>query len=119
MYSLTLIVETVDSVDPGRLVVSSQEEEVLGIEDLIRKQQADGFKRILPAIYIISEEQVVIRRRKTSVTFRASAVAGIHDVEKSQQIVVLTMDITCHNFITACHIYDTNTCDLILYFYVT
>jgi hypothetical protein len=33
--------------------------------------------------------------------------------------VVLTMDITCHNFITACHIYDTNTCDLILYFYVT
>jgi hypothetical protein len=100
MYFLTLIVETVNSVYAGRFVISSQEEEVLGIEDLIRKQQADGFKRILPTIYIVSEEQVVISRREASVTFGAPAVAGIHNVEESQQIVVLTVDVTCHHSIT-------------------
>jgi hypothetical protein len=81
-------------------VISPQEEEVLGIEDLISKQQADGFKRILATIYIVSEEQVVIGRREAAVTVGTPAVAGIHDVEESQQIVVLAVDVTCHHSIT-------------------
>jgi hypothetical protein len=100
MYFLTLIVETVNSVDAGLFVVSSQEEEVLGVEDLVSKKQADGFKRILPTIYVVSEEQVVIYRREAMLIFGISAVVGIHRVEDSQQIVVLPVDVTCHHFIT-------------------
>ena len=41
--SLALIVETVDAVDGGTLVISAQDEEVLGILDLVCQEQADGF----------------------------------------------------------------------------
>ena len=40
--SLTLIVETVDAVDAGALVVAAKDEEVLGVLDLVREEQADG-----------------------------------------------------------------------------
>ena len=39
--SLTLVVETVDSVDGGALMVSAKNEKVLGILDLIGQEQAD------------------------------------------------------------------------------
>jgi len=99
-YLLTLIIETVNSVDAGLFVVSSQEEEVLGVEDLVSKKQADGFNRILPTIYVVSEEQVVIHRREAMVMFGACLVVGIHYVEESQQIEELPVDVTCHHFIT-------------------
>jgi hypothetical protein len=99
-YFLTLIVETVNSVDAGLFVVSSQQEEVLGIENLVRKKQADGFNRILPTIHVVSQEQVVISRRVSSVMFGVSAIVIIHNFEESQQIVVLPVDVTCHHFIT-------------------
>lgn len=41
--SLTLVVETVDTIDGSTLMVASQYEEVLGIFDLVSQQQADGF----------------------------------------------------------------------------
>jgi len=44
IYFLTLIVETVNSIDAGCLVVSSQEEEVLRVQYLVSKQEADSFK---------------------------------------------------------------------------
>jgi len=40
--SLALIVEPVNPVDGGTLVVSSQDEEILGIFYLVGQQQADG-----------------------------------------------------------------------------
>lgn len=39
---LALIVEAVDAVDGGALVVAAEHEEVLGVLDLVREQQADG-----------------------------------------------------------------------------
>lgn len=42
--SLALVVEAVYSVDTGALVVASQQEEVLGVLDLVGEQQADSFK---------------------------------------------------------------------------
>lgn len=40
--SLALVVEAVDAVDGGALVVAAQDEEVLGVLDLVRQEQADG-----------------------------------------------------------------------------
>ena len=40
--SLALVVEAIDTVDGGALVVAAQDEEVLGVFDLIGQEQADG-----------------------------------------------------------------------------
>jgi hypothetical protein len=42
--SLALIIETIDSVDGRTLVVSSQDEEILWVFDLVCQQEADGLK---------------------------------------------------------------------------
>ena len=42
--SRTLIVEAINPINAGTLVVSAQDEEILGIFDLVGKQEADGFK---------------------------------------------------------------------------
>lgn len=47
---LALIVEAVDAIDGGTLVIAAQDEEVLGKFDLERQQQANGFQRLLPPI---------------------------------------------------------------------
>lgn len=39
---LTLVVETVDPVDTGTLVISSENEKVFGVLDLVGEQQADS-----------------------------------------------------------------------------
>lgn len=40
--SLAFIVKAVDSVDRGTFVISSQDEEIFWVLDLVRKEQADG-----------------------------------------------------------------------------
>lgn len=40
-HQLTFIVEAVDSVDAGTLVVATEQEEVLGVLDLVRKKETD------------------------------------------------------------------------------
>jgi len=57
--SLALVVEAVDSVDAGALVVASQKEEVLGVLDLVGQQQTDCFKGLFSSVHIISQEEVV------------------------------------------------------------
>ena len=47
MKILTLIVEAVDSVDAGALVVAAQQKEILRVLDLVGQQQADGLQRLL------------------------------------------------------------------------
>lgn len=44
MKPLTLIIEAVDAVDAGTLVVPTEQEEVLGVLDLIGQQQADSLQ---------------------------------------------------------------------------
>lgn len=63
-------------------MVSSQQEEVLRILDLVSQKKADSLEGLFTSVYIISEEEVVSIRGETSI------------FEKSEQIVVLTMDIT-------------------------
>jgi len=63
-------------------VVATQDEEVLGVLDLVCKKQADGLERLLATIHVVAEEEVVGLGWETAV------------LEQTEQIVVLTVDIT-------------------------
>jgi len=80
--SLALVVEAIDTVDGGALVVSTQNEEVLRVLDLVGEKQANGLKGLLATVDIITEEKIVGLRRESAV------------FEKTQEIIVLTVDIT-------------------------
>jgi len=81
--ALALVVEAVDAVDGGALVVAPQQEEVVRVPDLVRQQQADGLDALLPAVHVVAEEQVVGRRRQAAV------------LEQPQQVRELPVDVTC------------------------
>lgn len=80
--SLALIVEAVDAVDGRTLVVAAQNEEVLGVLDLVREQKADGLERLLATVDVVTEEEVVGLGRKATV------------LEETEEIVILSVDIT-------------------------
>ena len=63
----TFVVEAVNSVNAGALVISPQQEEVFGVLDFVREQQAYNFQRLLAAVNVISQEQVVSLRTRTKV----------------------------------------------------
>lgn len=52
--TLALIVEPVNPIDGGTLVVSSQQEEVLWVFDLVGQQEADGLEGHLSTIDVVS-----------------------------------------------------------------
>ena len=80
--SLAFVVESIDTIDGGALVVTSEQEEVLWILDLVGEEKADGFETLFTSINIITEEQVIGLWRETAI------------LEQSQEIVVLTVNIT-------------------------
>jgi hypothetical protein len=80
--SLALVVETVDAVDGRALVVTAQNEEVLGVLDLVCQQQADGLERLLATVDVVTEEEVVGLGREAAV------------FEETEEIVVLAVNIT-------------------------
>lgn len=80
--SLALVIETIDTVDGGALVVSTQNEEVLGVLDLVREEQADGLERLLTTVHVVTEEKVVGLWGETAV------------FKQTEEIVVLTVNIT-------------------------
>ena len=53
---LTFIVESVYSVNTGTLMVSSQEEEIFRIFDLVREQEANGLQALFATIDVIAKE---------------------------------------------------------------
>ncbi|CDK26665.1 unnamed protein product [Kuraishia capsulata CBS 1993] len=62
-----LVIESVYSVDGGTLVVTSQDEEILRILDLVREQQTDCLQRLLAPINVITQKEIVCFGRKGSV----------------------------------------------------
>lgn len=52
--SLALVVETVYSVDGSTLVVTSHDEEVLWVFDLVREQQTDSLERLSTTVDIVT-----------------------------------------------------------------
>lgn len=79
---LALIVESVDTVDRGALVVTTKNEKILRVFDLVCEQQADGLERLLATIDVIPEEEIVRLGREAAV------------LEETQQIVVLAVNVT-------------------------
>lgn len=54
--TLALVVEAVNAVDGSTLMVAAQNEEVLGILDLVGQQQTDRFKGLLSTIDVVTKE---------------------------------------------------------------
>ena len=50
----TLVVEAVDAVDRGALVVAAQQEEVLRVLDLVGQQQADALQPVRSAVNVVA-----------------------------------------------------------------
>ena len=77
-----LVVETVDSVNLAALVVSSEQEEVLLELDLVGEEQDDRLQRVLSAVHVVAQEQVVRLRWEPAV------------LEQPQQVRELAVRIT-------------------------
>lgn len=84
--ALALVVEAINAVDGGALVVATQDEEVFGVLDLVGQQQADGLERLLSTVDVVTEEEVVGLRGEAAI------------LEQPQQVVVLTVDVATDLF---------------------
>ena len=62
-------------------MVAAQQEEVLGVLDLVGQQQADGLQGLFPPVYVVAQEQVVALRRKAPV------------LKEPEQVIVLPVDV--------------------------
>lgn len=62
-------------------MVTPEDEEVLGILDLVGEKEADGFERLLASVDVIAEEEIVCFGREATV------------LEQTEQVVVLTVDV--------------------------
>ncbi len=62
-------------------MIAAEDEEVLGILDLVRQEKADGLQRLLSSVDVVSQEEVVGFRRESTI------------FEQTQEIVILAMNI--------------------------
>ena len=69
--TLAFVVETVNTVNRGTLVVSSKNEKVFGIFDLVGQKKANGLERLLASIYIVAEEKIVRLWRESTILEQA------------------------------------------------
>ena len=81
---LALIVESIYAVDRCTLVVSTQDEEILWILNLVREKQANGFKRLFASVDVVPEEEVIRFGWESSV------------LKEAQKVVILAMNITTY-----------------------
>ena len=82
--ALALVVEAVYTVDARAFVIAAEDEEIFGVFDFIRQEQADCFERLLASIHIVAEEEVVCFGREATV------------LEQTEQVVVLPVYITAY-----------------------
>lgn len=80
--TLALVVEAVDAVDRGALVVATEDEEVLRVLDLVREEEADGLERLLATVNVVAKEEVVGFWREAAI------------LEQAEQVVILAVDVT-------------------------
>lgn len=80
--ALALVVESIDTVDGRALVVTTENEEVLGVLDLVREEETDGLERLLSTVDVVTQEEVV--------GFWGEAAV----LEQAEEVVVLAVDVT-------------------------
>ena len=81
MTSLALVIEAVDAVDGGALVIASQQEEVLWVLDLVGEEEADRLERLLSTVDVVSKEEIVRVGREPAI------------LKQAEKVVVLSMNI--------------------------
>jgi hypothetical protein len=52
--AFAFVVEAVDPVHGGTFMIPSEDEEILGVHDLVREEEADRLKRLLASVYVIA-----------------------------------------------------------------
>lgn len=70
---------TINSINTGALVIAAQQEEILGIFDLVGQEQTDRLQGLLAPVHVVAEEQIVGSRWKAAI------------LEQPQQICVLAV----------------------------
>lgn len=83
---LALVVEAVDAIDRRALVVTTENKEIFGVLDLVGQEEADCFERLLAAVNVVTEEEIVGLGGKAAV------------FEEAQKVVVLPVDVTAYLF---------------------
>ena len=56
---LTFVVEAIDTIDTGALMVASEHEKILWIFDLVSKHKTDGLDRLFSTVDVISQEEII------------------------------------------------------------
>ena len=79
---LAFIVEAVYPVYLGTFMVSSQRKEVLGILDLVSKDQAHYLQGLSAVVHVVAQEHIICLGWKSAV------------LENSEKIVVLSVNVT-------------------------
>lgn len=79
---LALIIEPINPIYLRVLVVTSEEENLVGVADLEGEKQAYRLQALFPTINVVPEEEVAGRGWIASV------------LEQSEQVLVLSVDIT-------------------------
>jgi hypothetical protein len=72
--SVALVQEAEAAVDGGVLVVSPEEEEGVGILDLIGEEEADGLDATAAAVHVVPQEEVAVGVGR--VTTRGTWISG-------------------------------------------
>ena len=80
--SFALVIKSINTVDGGTFMVSTENEKIVRVFDFVSKEKADSFKALLSSVDVITKEKVISFRRKVPI------------LKKTKQIIVLAMDIT-------------------------
>ena len=54
---LTFVVESVDPVNTGALVVAAKQEEVFGVLDLVGQQKTNRLKALLASVHVVALQE--------------------------------------------------------------
>ena len=79
-----LVVEAVDAVDAGALVVAAEDKEVLRILDLVGEEEAHDLEGLLATVDVVAEEQVIGLGGESTV------------LKQTEEVCVLSMDVTAN-----------------------
>jgi hypothetical protein len=80
--SFALVIKAIDPIDRGALVVSTQNEEIFGVLDLVCEQQTDRLETLFAAVHVIAQKDVIGLGREATV------------FEQTQQVVVLAVHVS-------------------------
>lgn len=80
--SFAFVIKSINSVDGGTFVISSEKEEILRVFDFVCHQQADGLQALSSPINVITKKKIVGIWREAAI------------FKEAKQVVILTMNIT-------------------------